>query len=205
MTSCYNMLWFSCKTQCTFCFFWTLISNKIKTVSHEISYSVVYFKILVVVISDLCETPSRIKSHKLEALVDLWFSPLGSWRDTPLWGVPQGWLRVEHGAPDHPQLLFLSTRAPLVTSIFHCGFHLWNRFFCLIKQLNQIISLTTDKVMEASIWRLHEKQTCIFSRWCFTKCVLKSHCPHRLMRLADVFSALMLSNRKIGARKTPIG
>lgn len=30
------------------------------------------------------------------------------------------------------------------------------QIFCLMKQLNQIISITPDKVMEASIWRLSE-------------------------------------------------
>lgn len=68
VTSCHSILLF-CKTQYNFSFFSILISNKIKTLFHEINHSVVYFKILVV-ISGLCKAPSRVKSHKLEAHVD---------------------------------------------------------------------------------------------------------------------------------------
>lgn len=58
MSSSYNILLF-CKMQYNFYFFWILTNSKIKTCFHEISHSMVYFKILVM-ITGLCEVSSRI-------------------------------------------------------------------------------------------------------------------------------------------------
>lgn len=40
---------------------------------HDIIHSVIYFKILAIVIA-VCKPSSRIKSHALVAWVDQWFS-----------------------------------------------------------------------------------------------------------------------------------
>lgn len=56
------------------------------------------FKIFVLVMSGLCKTLSRIKSHKLEAHVDQWFSHFVGWRVRPLCHVPDEWLGVDHGS-----------------------------------------------------------------------------------------------------------